>query len=62
MATDQWEVCLEHQSGVNWHTPHHPPEGKCDARILLGYPEQRTNVAPCRIVKIDAPEDDWLIV
>ncbi len=24
-----WEVCMEHKSGVNWHTAHDPPEGPC---------------------------------
>ncbi len=47
----KWEVCLEHKSGVNWHTPSDPPEGKCDAHRLYSYPGHNVTVVPCQIVK-----------
>ena len=58
----KWEVCLEHKSGVNWHVPADPPEGKCDAHRLLTYPGQTSNVVPCRIVHVDPPTDTVLDV
>ncbi len=46
----KWEVCLEHKSGVNWHTLSDPPEGKCDAHRLYSFPGKNVTVVPCRIV------------
>ncbi len=52
----RWEVCLEHKSGVNWHVPADPPEGKCDAFRLLTYPGQTSHTAPCRLRVVEPPK------
>jgi hypothetical protein len=46
----KWKVCLEHKTGVNWHVPSDPPEGRCDHNRLFLFPGQHVTVVPCRIV------------
>lgn len=53
---ETWEVCMEHKSGVNWHVPADPPEGKCDAFRLLNYPGMTSNATPCRLRVVPTPE------